>query len=271
MVSRQVRAVSAAAGAVAAVLAGVAAAAAPGQAPHRPVPGDQAVGYFSYAPWAAAGETVRFFSDRPLPEDVGTPVSGLPGWAQGQLAGRGPSAARTGTPGGYKLRRGNRSTDYVYKSADVYAIEANCGPGGCRPVQQVRVAIKEYVRGRTSKNWEITFYGSRWSGPSRFHLDYTYDCGVNINRAPDKTCSTWRRDGAQGHGSGVAVDKQKIVKNFGRTAVVTKFPMVKLLVTFADGSGAIGDDGTAGEKFRGWDVCVTNTTTKLCHGTGDGS
>ncbi|WP_405931084.1 hypothetical protein [Streptomyces sp. NBC_00827] len=229
------------------------------------------IGYFSYEPLDADDETVGFFSDQPLPEDEVTPVSGLPSSVQRQLAGHGVVVPQADTPNGYKLRKGTRSTDYVYKSADVYAIEANCNSSGCRPVQQVKLAIKEYVRGRTSKYWEITFYGSRWSGSSQFHMDYNYECGVNIPNASDETCSTWRRDGAQGHGSGVAVNKQKIVKKFGSTAVVTKFPMVNLLVTFADGSKAIGDDGKPGEKFRGWDVCVTNTTTKLCHSTGDGS
>ncbi|MDT0436556.1 MULTISPECIES: hypothetical protein [unclassified Streptomyces] len=267
MVSRQVRTAAVAAAAVTVLAAGPAGAAGPA---HRPAPPARTVGYFSYTPSAAAG-TVRFFAERPLAEGVSTRLSALPDWARSQLPGRSAATPRTGTPHGYKLRRGNRSTDYVYRSADVYAIEAECGSGGCRPVQQVKVAIKEYVRGRTSKKWEITFYGSRWSGSTRFHLDYTYDCGVNIAHAPDSTCSTWRRDGAQGHGSGVAVDGQRIVKNFGSTAVVTRFPMVKLLVTFADGSRAIGDDGAAGEKFRGWDVCATRTTTRLCHRTGDGS
>lgn len=229
------------------------------------------VGYFSYEPLAGDNKTVGYFSDQPLPEGEVTPVSGLPGAVQRQLAGRGVVAPRAGTPDGYKLRKGSRSTDYVYKSADVYAIEANCDSNGCHPVQQVKVAIKEYVRGRTSKYWEITFYGSRWTGPSQFHMDYVYECGVNIPNASDETCSTWKSDGAQGHGSGVAVNNQQIVKNFGRTAVVTKFLMINMFVTFADGSHAVGDDGKSGEKFRGWDVCVTNTTTKLCHSTGDGS
>ncbi|MCX5234873.1 hypothetical protein [Streptomyces prunicolor] len=218
-------------------------------------PETRTVAYFSYEPLAAAN-----------------PVSDLPASARRQLAAQDDVVVpRTGTPDGYKLRRGTASTDYVYKSADVYAIEASCDPSTCHPVQQVKLAIKEYVRGRTSKNWEITFYGSRETGSSHFNMDYTYECGVNLSHAPDETCSTWKHDGAQGHGSGVAVNKQKIVKNFGRTPVVTKFPMTNLLVTFADGSEAKGDDGKPGEKFRGWDVCVTNTTTKLCHSTGDGS
>ncbi|WP_316784205.1 hypothetical protein [Streptomyces sasae] len=230
------------------------------------------VGYFAYQPLAKQNRMVGFLSDRPLSENVVTPVSGLPSSARELLAGRSAVTPQTDTPRGYKLRKGNTPTNYIYKSADVYAIEADCDSDGCRPVQQVKLAIKEYVRGRTSKNWEITFYASRYSGPSHFHMEYYYECGVNIPNAKDKTCSTWKRDGAQGHaGPATAVNKQYIVKNFGKTPVVTKFPMINLLVTFNDGSEAIGDDGKPGEKFRGWDVCVTKTTTKLCHSTGDGS
>jgi hypothetical protein len=77
------------------------------------------VGYFSYEPLAGDNKTVGYFSDQPLPEGEVTPVSGLPGAVQRQLAGRGVVAPRAGTPDGYKLRKGSRSTDYVYKSADV--------------------------------------------------------------------------------------------------------------------------------------------------------
>ncbi|MFK0104042.1 hypothetical protein [Streptomyces sp. NPDC091217] len=112
---------------------------------------------------------VGFLSDRPLPENVVTPVSGLPSSARKLLAGRSAVTPQTDTPRGYGLHKGNTPTNYIYKSADVYAIEADCDSDGCRPVQQVKLAIKEYVRGRTSKNWEITFYASRYSGPPHFH------------------------------------------------------------------------------------------------------
>ena len=79
------------------------------------------------------------------------------------------------------------------------------------------------MRGRTSKYWEITFYGSRWTGPSQFHMDYVYECGVNIPNASDETCSTWKSDGAQCHGSGVAVNNQQIVKNFGMVSLVVVY------------------------------------------------
>ena len=47
--------------------------------------------------------------------------------------------------------------------------------------------------------------------------------------------------------------------------------MVNFTIGFADGSFARGDDGQRGEKFRGWDVCVTASSTKPCSTTGDGS
>ncbi|MGW2488625.1 hypothetical protein ACWCV9_15635 [Streptomyces sp. NPDC001606] len=225
----------------------------------------------AHAP-AQTSQTIRFFSDRPLPANGATAVSALPASARALLTGERSVSPDTDTPRGYKLRKGNTPTPYIYKSGDVYAIEAHCDAHECHAIQQVELAIKEYVRGRTSKNWEITFYGRRYTGSADFHMEYTYECGVNIPHAKDKTCSTWRHDGAQGPaGPAVAVNKQYIVKNFGKTPVVTKFPMVKMLVEFHDGSEAIGDDGKPGEKFRGWDVCVTKTTTKLCHSTGDGS
>ncbi|MER6128270.1 hypothetical protein ABT173_38010 [Streptomyces sp. NPDC001795] len=221
-------------------------------------------------PSAPTTRTVGYFSDKPLPTGKSTAVSGLPASARAQLAGRGGASPQTDTPRGYKLRKGRLVTDYIYKSADVWAIEARCDSDGCHPVQQIKLALKEYARGRTSRKWELTFYGSHWSGPSHFSMEYYYQCGVNISGATDKTCSSWRRDGAQGSSSGVAVNEQQIVRDFGNTNVVTKFPMINLMVEFNDGSWAIGDDGKRGEKFRGWDVCVTRTTTKMCHSTGDG-
>ncbi|MEW2131429.1 hypothetical protein [Streptomyces sp. NPDC005435] len=185
---------------------------------------------------------MRYFSDRPLATDRVTPVAELPEAVRRLLNGE-HAATRSAapTPTGYKLRRGAKTTDYICRSSDVFAIEASCGPSECRPVQQVKLGIKEYVRGRTSKKWEITFRASPWSGSSHFAMDYRYQCGVNIKGARDETCVSRRKDAADGAASGVAVDKQKIVKAFGNTAVVTKFPMVNLLVDFADGSHATGD------------------------------
>lgn len=182
--------------------------------------------------------------------------------------------ALTATPSGYKLRPITSSplTSYIYNSGDVYAIEASCTGSTCSPVQQVKVSIKESVRGTTSKYWDISMYHSLWSGPSVYVVSYNYECGVNIANKTDQTCSTWASDGAAGPQSGSNMINGKMLSlSFGSTSNVTKFPMVKLGVEFADGSYAIGDDGQQGEKFRGWDVCVTASTTKLCSSSGNGN
>ncbi|MEV5705409.1 hypothetical protein [Actinoallomurus sp. NPDC052274] len=214
------------------------------------------------------GKKVTFFSARPMPLNTLTPTGALPQVARQQL--KGTLKVRTNTPSGYHLRRGNRRTDYTYASAYVWAIEASCGSNGCKPIQQVRLQLIESLQGTTSKRWTNTMWSAPWSGPSYFVLRYYYQCGVNIKGARDKTCSTWKHDGADGSSSGGAYNGYKINRTFGSTNNVTKFPMVDFMVTFKDGSHAIGDDGHAGEKFRGWDACVKARSTKLCKTTGNG-
>src|SRR5262249_47307078 len=140
---------------------------------------------------------------------------------------------------------------YIYQSANVWAIEARCGARSCEPVQQVKLSLKETAVGNTSKRWTSTLYASRWSGRSAFGLRYYYECGVNVAGGEDKTCSSWRDDRADGAASGSARNGTVLNHGFGATNNVTKFPMVRFDVRFADGSSAVGDDGRTGEKFRG--------------------
>ncbi|MCX4749120.1 hypothetical protein OG455_27030 [Kitasatospora sp. NBC_01287] len=215
-----------------------------------------------------ATQQVGFFAAAPLPES-GAPLGSLPAAAQQQLAPASPHP-RTDTPRGYKLRQGGAATDYIYNSADVWAIDAHCDGSSCSPVQQVKLGLKEYVFGGDSRRWRLTLNSSPWSGPSGFSASYDYECGVNIPDDVDKTCATWKADGADGPTSGTAPNGTEVNHGFGRTTGVVKFPMVNLKVRFADGSTALGDDGNAGEKFRGWDVCVTAADSKLCPTTGKG-
>ncbi|PKV89999.1 hypothetical protein [Streptomyces sp. TLI_146] len=64
-----------------------------------------------------------------------------------------------------------------------------------------------------------------------------------------------RGGGADGAASGPVGDLTSVSFSMGAFPV-TKYPMVRLDVEFADGTRAIGDDGDFGEKFRGWDVCM---------------
>jgi hypothetical protein len=176
------------------------------------------------------------------------------------------------TPRGYVLRRGGIDKDrYIYKSAEVWAIEATCTPSKCRPVQQVKLRFKQNVQGTSSKRWTLVMYSQPYSGPRAFRSAWSYECGVNITNGRDRTCSTWKDDGADGPDSGAGSHGATLSKSFGSTANARKFPLFKMDITFADGSHARGDDGERGEKFRGWDTCVKPRSTKLCAMTGDGS
>ncbi|PKV89998.1 hypothetical protein [Streptomyces sp. TLI_146] len=221
-------------------------------------------------PAAPATKHIVYFSDQPLSTTKSTPVSALPANARAQLTGT-RIKPYTDTPTGYKLRDKNQRpiTDYRYRSSYVYAIDASCGLDGCSAIQQVRLRLEEQLRG--GQTWMMIINTSLWSGPPSYFADYSYECGVNIKGERDKTCSTWRDDGADGPANDVAYDGVRFLKSMG-TFPAIKFPMVNVDVTFADGTRAIGDDGRYGEKFRGWDVCMQQGgTEKLCptSGTGD--
>ncbi|WP_433890550.1 hypothetical protein [Streptomyces sp. CA-111067] len=213
---------------------------------------------------------VSYLAYQPLSTGGTVPAASLPAEARAQLAG-GSVTPEIATPRGYKLRKGALKSSYIYQSANVWAVEASCGSNGCKPVQQVKLYLKETAVGKSSKRWTLTLYASHWSGPAAFSLRYYYECGVNIAGATDKTCASWRSDHADVSAAGAAHNGTVLNHGFGTSTNVTKFPMVRFDVKFADGSSAIGDDGHTGEKFRGWDVCVRATTTKMCGKTGDGN
>jgi len=220
----------------------------------------------------SATETTRrvmYFSDHPLSTTTAIPASTLPAEARAQLA-EATATPAIATPRGYKLRKGGLKNSYLYQSANVWAIEASCDFFECKVVQQVKLYLKETAFGRASKRWKLELFASHWSGPSSFDLRYYYECGVNIAHAEDKTCSSWKDDGADGSDAGAAHNGTALNYGFGSTPNVTKFPMVRFDVKFADGSSAVGDDGHTGEKFRGWDVCVKARSTTMCSRTGTG-
>jgi hypothetical protein len=219
----------------------------------------------------STAKTVTFYSDHSLDSSKAVQVSALPASAQAQVTGVKPNDA---TPRGYVLRGGRpngNNPDYRYDSDYIWAVEASCGFLECDVVQEVRIRLTENVVGTTSKRWNLVLQASPWQGSSAYSLSYYYECGVNIPDAIDQTCSTWRDDNADGPDSGPAYDGDTLNYSFGDTNNVTKFPMVNMMVEFADGSVALGDDGEPGEKFRGWDVCVTLSDTKLCSSTGTGN
>jgi len=213
---------------------------------------------------------ITFFTKRNLPKKF--PASDLPAGARARLKGQDIRA--TAVPSGYALQGGDRDAnnpDYKYNSDSVLATEASCEyildlPVDCTTIQQVSVQIHENLTGGGSSRWYIILNALRTSGPAGYIMSYDYECGVNITLAADQTCSTWADDGADGPDTDVpSFDGDSVNRDFGFTKSVTKYPMINVHIEFADGSVAVGDDGTDGEKFRGWDVCVDPSgNAKLC-------
>jgi len=173
---------------------------------------------------------------------------------------------------GFKLRDLSKqpSTSFVYNSVPVYAIHLSC-QSTCVAVSQVQVSIKENVAGTTSKRWINTVYASTYSGSQPWTASYNYACAVNVPNTRDIYCPFYKADGADGSSSANFTSAYSINSTFGTTNLVTKLPMIKPGVRWSDGTIALGDDGQPGEKFRGWDVCATAGTTKLCATSGTGT
>jgi hypothetical protein len=186
-------------------------------------------------------------------------------------AGR-EAASGSVTERGYKRRTpGRRLSDYIYDSDWVRADLITCyNANECRVESEVKLRLRQNVVGGSSKSWKMTLYAQTWYGSSAYVTWYEYQCAVNIKNATDKYCTGFKSDGADGFRSDRFYDGDVITHYFGSYQPVTKFPMEKLHVTWSSGTQAIGDDDTPGEKFRGYDVCVKATTTKLCSSSGMG-
>jgi hypothetical protein len=187
----------------------------------------------------------------------------------------------TNTPDGYVLRKGVRvkSADgkyYVYKTYTDASYELN-SHGVI--VSRVNEHWKETATGRSSNYWRLEMYDDYQYG-NHYVAFYDYYCGVNIKHHSDPTCDTWSGNSrADGHASGLmwAMGTHRsgtahpfaVYKNFGSKSG-TKFPMFNNRIQWSDGVRNIGDDLRWGYKIRGWDVCDTVRTTRLCDGTGNG-
>ena len=206
-------------------------------------------------------------------------------YAQGTHIGLGKCnteelAPATNTPNGYLLRSGTRvkSADgnyYVYKTYSDASYELNSNGD---IVSMVKEWWKETAIGKTSNVWTLQMYDDYQYG-NHYEAFYDYYCGINVSGS-DPTCDTWGgNSGASGtahgtmwtmgtHRSGTS-SPFSISKNFGSKSG-KKFPMFNNRIQWSDGVRNIGDDFQWGYKIRGWDVCDTVSTTRLCDTSGDG-
>lgn len=167
------------------------------------------------------------------------------------------------TPSGYYLwNPGTRVSDYVYKSDNAELGTGPCVDGKCTATEKVNYVLKETVTGGSSKTWTIrTDMTQLANDPGiTFINGLTYYCGVNINNAPDRLC-----EGAGASDSGTTMNvNTNYVRYFESTTGGINFPMIKVDVVWS--TGFHGD-----MKFRGWDVGVSSTSTKLKTSSGTGA
>jgi hypothetical protein len=218
----------------------------------------------SKASAAVTYQDVGYFSDTDAAPSM---FADLPEAAQQAATGTSTVTPSTPTPTGYKVRGGGTYNNlHGYLSGPIYVDDVEFdGNGNPHLVRQAKVSMREVPTGGSSKNWALTANITNLIGDEGYSFAVGYECGHDINGGRDETCYSMG-DGADpgggpysfGHGS------TTFYRYFGYTNNVRKYPMLHMHVTFADGAKAIGDDGTEGEKFRGWDVCVNATNTLMC-------
>lgn len=181
-------------------------------------------------------------------------------------------AAARSTPVGYTLEGQRYSNIDYYAPARTYqAYDRVTGTVLC----QVKISFLQSVDGGPSLYWYLTTTVSTdfCGGDVSWVADYNHYCGVNLPEMRDPTCYEYWNEYHPGtlpeadlEGT-LPTPTHEIIYNFGSGSYVTKFPLLKLGVLFTK-PGATG--AYTDQKFRGWDVCVRPTYTRLCTDTGRG-
>lgn len=207
-------------------------------------------------------------------------------YAQGTKVGLGvcntaQASPATATPDHYLLFPGHKvqSADgnyYVWVTNKNESYEINSdGVITSRIDEQ----FKETAYGRTSNKWRLDMYLNYIYG-REYEAFYDYYCGINISGGSDVTCDSWSGNSGAGpteHGTMWGMGKHysgtsspfEIIRDFGSKSG-TKFPMFNSRIQWSDGVHNLDDWGGWGWKNRGWDVCDTTSTTRLCNTTGNG-
>lgn len=177
----------------------------------------------------------------------------------------GPSARST--PDGYVLYDPGYKRDlYRYDSNWYLFAQVEIDISGVTVLAEIEVQYRQRVLGGTSKSWVISADVNQLSneGGLTYQQSFEYYCGVNLP-GDDPTCNEYAGDGADlDHDERVFNPGEQYQKYFGYTNNVTKFPMFKYVVAWSTGI-------TQSFQFRGYDVCVRASTTRLCTNSGNGS
>jgi hypothetical protein len=162
---------------------------------------------------------------------------------------------------GYVLYNpGYRRTSYIYDSDWGPATELYCSNSGCTATDQWQTQLHEYVTGGTSKLWQLKLNARRVYGTDAVSLDYWYACAINVSGSPDHYC----QNGADlSQVTGPLNPGDTLYKYFEyNTYSNIEYPMVAIGVHFAH--------VYVQDKYRGFDTCASNSSTKLCNTSGTG-
>lgn len=129
---------------------------------------------------SSSGTEVGVSAARPIESFAATSLADLQALADngqlqltrsgGQPAGVAPSAT---VPSGYILQHpGYRKGDYLYDSDWVYQADEICDPD-CRIRAETKVGVHEYVYGRSSHWWKLTYYGDEVSNNDGLTCNFT--------------------------------------------------------------------------------------------------
>jgi hypothetical protein len=230
------------------------------------------------SPTPGVSGDVYYLTDEETP-DGPHPVSDLPASVRAQLTGNSTRKSEHGpigtlakdTPRGYKLRGNNKLSNFLYKTDWMTAKWVHCKDGVCTTKQKIKFKMHQSHGGETAKRWKLTAYYDHISGSRSFKGYFSYECGVNIPREKDKTCSTHFDDDADGPDDMNRMShEESLYKKWGNKKSTKKFPMVKFDIQFANGTWG-QFEGDYGMKMRGWDTCINaRGRAKLCPATGTG-
>lgn len=152
---------------------------------------------------------------------------------------------------------------YVYDSDPHYMTLEHCTVNGCTLSAEVKAWEHEYIRGGSSKYWDLTENAATVENPGGQSWTYTaiYYCAVNVSGSPDHYCG----NGADASGIEAPMTPGETVgKMFENVNNNTVYPMVGITVHYNVGV-------TINAPFRDWDTCNRATSTALCPTSGTGA
>jgi hypothetical protein len=178
-----------------------------------------------------------------------------------QAAQRSAGVTPSSVASGFVLYNpGYRRDNYNYDSNWANIGQAYC-TSSCVVQDEWQVQFHEWVQGTNSKLWRLTMNARKVTGSDSAAFDYWYACAINVSGNPDHYCI----NGADpSNDTGAFNPGDYLWKYFENNNYSnTEYPMIKLGAQFPHVYDSF--------RFRGFDVCTSANSTKLCASSGTGN